>query len=70
MKNIHTAHNVHSQYFDLTKGNIIKWDYLKELLHYDMLVMAIREGLAHQHSMKPDQADYRPPANGKTTPLL
>ncbi len=32
------------------------------------LVMAIREGLAHQHSMKPGQEYYRPPANGTTTP--
>ncbi len=32
------------------------------------VLMAIREGFAHQHSMTPGQTDYSPPANGTTTP--
>ncbi len=32
------------------------------------LLMVIREGIEHQHSMKPRQVDYHPTANGSTTP--
>ncbi len=34
------------------------------------ILMAIREGLTHQHSMKPGQEDYRPPAREQQLPVI